>query len=143
MKAPLQSGVSSNHTLLVLTRNPCRAFPSHEESCKIEGRFAPVTCKYTVCSVPILQDASVAVPKRVSHPSRPSLRRVAEALARRERSACAHATPIDGEADRFDQPTLPWPRCITCSGDGRRLCSSSEHPSPSSLIVWDKAPRQA
>ena len=36
-------------------------FLSHEESCVIEGRFAPVTDTSLVCSMPILQDATVAL----------------------------------------------------------------------------------
>ena len=70
------------------------------KSVKIEGGFAPVMDTSLVCSMPILQDATVATPKHVSSPSRQSPRRVAESLERCEASACAHAS------GRFDQPTL-------------------------------------
>ena len=108
--------MSSNHTF------PMHGFLNHEEVCKIEGRFAPDTDTSPVCSMPILQDASVATP--VSSPSRQSLRRVAESLERCESSACTHAT------DRFDQPTPQWDREIQ---PDVVLCSSSERPLPSSI----------
>ena len=83
-------------------------FSGHEEPSKIKGRKR----RHSQVREPL--------------PSRPSLGRVAEALARPERSAWAHAEP-------FGRPTLQWVGKTTCSGGGGLVCSSCERSLPSSI----------